>query len=509
MIVTAFNPDVLDLEKSYLQQSYDVQTAQIVVRNNQRYNPNDRILIGLPGLANSEIVTVATPVADGISLPISPTLFQHEADAPVYQLQFDQVKFYRSQSGINGPFTLLAIENLDVTSEDLQTTYNDNASQPGYYYTVSMYNSSSGVESAQSDPIPAVTGWARNQVGYLVDQMYQELTDVTEDNLQRSEMIGYLNEVNDDLIMAAVRPYNFLYTREVFGRTAGSNTIPWPTDPITNENIMWKFDRMDYNYVDPTTNPITNITYTVEVAGSAYFRNRWATNDNGLATPQNVFATLASGGSLIVSSTYYYEITAIYPNGGETGPSVEVDAIPTVGSQQVTLSWSGIPGVTGYNIYRGINSGGELLLANVSESTTSFTDNGAANTGTQVPPSNTQNDRVQEIALDESQQTFNYYPASLSSSTAVWYLYYWTFFTQLISEGDYFQTPTIKIYKHYIAYKYYLKRAVIDPGYLQMSDRQFQQYTGEKIKYTGQNRRDVGTPRRFESPGRTRKSFRR
>lgn len=404
MNVTAFNPDVLDLEKSYLQQSYDVNTTILTVRNNQRFNANDRVLIGEPGLSSSEIVTVGAPPVDGITLPVSATLYQHEADAPVYQLQFDQVKFYLSTQGIAGPYTTLDIANLDVTSESLRTTYNHTASQPGYYYVVTMYNSISGVESAQSDPIPAVTGWARNQVGYLIDQMYQELSDVTEDNLSRSEMIGYLNEVNDDLTTAVVRPYSFLYKRQTFARAAASNTLAWPTDPTTGNNLMWKFDRMDYNFVDTITNPVTNTTYTVPVVGLAYFRNRYTSNEN---------------------------------------------------------------------------------------------DN------------TTQSDYIQEMALDESQQTFNYYPYSLTASPTVFYLYYWTFFIQLVSEGDYFQTPTIKIYKHYISYKYYLKRAVIDETYLQISDRQFQQYNGEKLRYAGQNRRDVGTPRRFESPGRIRKSFRR
>jgi hypothetical protein len=401
--IVAFNPDVESLEETFLAQSYTLGVTSIEVKNNQKFNLNDRILIGAPGLATSEIVTASTPNAHGTTLPIGATMFSHESDTPVYQLQFDQVRFYRSITGINGAYTVLATIGIDVTSNDFQTTYNDATAIVGYFYKVSVYNSISTVESSLSDPIPAVSGWARNQVGYLIDQVYQELTDVSEDNMPRSEIIGYMNEVNDDLQMQVVRPYNFLYTRQAFSRVASSNTLAWPVDASGN-NSMWKFDRMDYNFVDSTTTPVTNNTYTVEVVGLAYFRNRHITNENDTTT---------------------------------------------------------------------------------------------------------QSDQVQELALDESQKTFNYYPFSATSAPTVWYLYYWTTFNTIISEGNTIQTPTPKIYKHYIAYKYYLKRSVTDPSYLSIANIQFRDYTTEKIRYKGQDRRDIGSPRRFESEGRVRKSFRR
>lgn len=404
MIITLQNPTVDGLEKTYLSQSYNFGTTSIQVKNNQQFSANQRILLGEPGLAYTEVVTTGAVNADGITIAISSTLYAHEADTPVYLLQFDQGKFYYATS-INGTYTLLPNNpvNLDFTSEDLSTTYNDNNAQSGYYYKMTVFNSLSSVESAFTDPIPAISGWARNQAGYLIDQVYTELSDANEENLTRDEIFGYINEVNDDLTMQVVRPYNFLYTRKAFSRVAASNTLAWPKDSNGN-NSMWKFDRMDYNYVNNTTTPVTNTTQTVPVVDLAYFRNRWNSNEND---------------------------------------------------------------------------------------------------------TNTQDDVVQEMALDESQQTFNYYPYSLTSSNAVWYLYYWTFFTEINSEGNVLQTPTPKIYKHYISYKYYLKKAVTDPSYLTISKTHQQDYVFERARYKSQDRRDVGTPRRFGNEGWVRKSFRR
>ena len=402
MNIQAFNPSVDQLEKTFLAQSYNLGVTSVEVKNNQEFSTTQRVQLGEPGLAYTEIVTTGAPNANGTTLPIGATLFSHEADTPVYLLQFDQAKFYRSTTGINGTYTLLSAVNLDVTNGNLITSYNDLTSQTGYYYKTSMYNSGTTVESAQSDAVPA-GGWARNQVGYLIDQIYEEITDMTEDNMSRNELIGYFNEVNDDLIMQVVRPYNFLYTRKAFPRVAASNTLAWPTNSAGN-NCMWKFDRMDYNYVNTATTPVTNNTYTVETVGLAYFRNRHITNENDITT---------------------------------------------------------------------------------------------------------QDDMVQELALDESQHTFNYYPYSLTSSAAVWYLYYWSTFTEIVSEGNVIQTPTPRIYKLYTMYKYYLKRAVTEPAYLQIATQHLAQYTNEKTRYKSQDRRDAGSPRRFENQGYTRKSFRR
>lgn len=508
MIITLQNPSVDSLEKTYLSQSYNFGTVSIEVKNNQHFPANQRILIGEPGLAYSEVVTTGSPGANGTTLPIGTTLYAHEADTPIYLLQFDQAKFYYSSTGINGTYTLLPNNpvNLDFTSDDLETTYNDNSAQAGYYYKMTVYNSITSVESAFTDPIPAITGWARNQVGYLLDQIYTELSDANEDNLTRDELIGYLNEVNDDLTMQVVKPYNFLYTRQTFSRVAGSNTLAWPVDSAGN-NAMWKFDRMDYNYVDNTTTPVTNTTMTVPVVDLTYFRNRWVNNNSTAVTPTNLTAVLATGGSLAVGTQYYYLVTAVYGRGGETPGSLEAVTIPISGSQSITLNWSGVPNVAYYNIYRGTFSGGETLLTSTSMLT--YKDTGSITPGAQNPPTSnsTNDDVVQEMALNEAEHTFNYYPYSLTSSSTVWYLYYYSFFTEITTEGNVIQTPSPKIYKHYISYKYYLKKAVTEPNYLTIANKHQQDYVFERARYKSQDRRDVGTARSFHNAGWVTKSY--
>jgi hypothetical protein len=340
--------------------------------------------------------------------------------------------------------------------------------------------------------------------------MYIELSDANEDNLTRDEMLGYINECNDDILANTVKPLNILYQRTVLPRVAGANTLAWPTSS-NGLNSMWKFDRMDYNYIDDTTTPVTNTTFTVPIVDLPYFRNRWINNNATQATPSDLTAAIVAGGSLILGTGYYYVVTAVYQQGGETPGSLEAVTIPIAGYQSIELNWLGLPNVAYYNIYQGQFSGGETLLSSVPASITTFTDNGSLTPQAQSPPvtNSLNNDVIQEMALNEAEQQFDYYPASLTSSASVFYLYFWGFFNEIESEGDVIQFNTPKIYKHYISYKYYLKKAVTNPDYEIIYKQHQQDYVFERARLKQQDRRDSGTPRRFGNEGRVRKSFRR
>lgn len=276
MILTLFNPETIDLEKSYLMNPYSVGVNTINVKNADRFAVNDRIMVGEMGQEKTEVVTVTGTNADDSTLTIGTTLFSHEADTPVYRLRFDQVKFYRSTTGINGTYTVISTQNLDVDNANLTTIYDDTTGLATYYYKMTVYNSISAVESAFSDPIQG-SGYRRNQVGYVVDEILREVGDENEDHVTRGEILGHFNDVNDDLTIGVAKPYEFLKVRTTLNRTANTNYVNFPTDS-NGDQTMWKFDRMDYNFVDNTTNPVTNETYTLDVMSPEYFRNKFSDN---------------------------------------------------------------------------------------------------------------------------------------------------------------------------------------------------------------------------------------
>ena len=282
MILTLLNPDTTDLEKSYLNVAYSSGVATIEVKNNDRFATNGRIMIGEMGQEKTEVVTVSSVNANGTTVVVGTTVFSHEADAPVYILRFDQAKFYRSTTTSTGTYTLLATVNLDVDNANLSTLYDDTTGLTTYFYKMTVYHSISTLESAYSDPI-AGAGWRREQVGNIIDEILQEVSDQNEINVTRSELLGYFNDVNDDLQINVSKPYSFLSTYTTLGRVLNTNYVAFPVDS-NGKDTVWKFDRMDYNFTDTTVTPNINVTTTVTVVPNEEFRNRYSDNTVSSAT---------------------------------------------------------------------------------------------------------------------------------------------------------------------------------------------------------------------------------
>lgn len=276
MLIPVFNPETDDLEKSYLVDNYSENVTAIDIKNNNRFVANDRIMIGEQGQEKTEVVTVTSVNSNGTDMIIAATKFAHSSNDPVYKLRFDQVKFYRSTAGVSGPYSVISTQDLDVDNQDLETKYDDVSGLASYYYKFTFYHSVAANESADSDII-AGTGWRREQVGHIIDEILQEVSDPTESNISRSELLGYFNDVNDDLQLDNTKPPVFLKARTTFTRTANQNYIDYPTDAY-GKQTMWKFDRMDYNFTDSTTSPVTDTTLTITKMAADDFRNRYGDN---------------------------------------------------------------------------------------------------------------------------------------------------------------------------------------------------------------------------------------
>lgn len=267
MIIRAFNSETDQLEKSYLSDQVAVGATSLTVKNNDRFAANDRIMIGEMGREKTEIVTVSG-VSGGTVITTGATVFPHEADTPVYKLRFDQVKFYRSTTGSSGTYSLLATVAMDVDNELLETQYDDTTGTSAYYYKISYHHSVSTLESAQSDAFSG-GGYSRNTVGFVIDEILREVKDETELETSRTEILGWFNEVNDDLITRSSKPYDFLRTRTTLSTVASTETVDFPTD-------MWKFDRMDHLYQPDSS---TDLDYPVRVVSLEEFRVKSQDND--------------------------------------------------------------------------------------------------------------------------------------------------------------------------------------------------------------------------------------
>jgi hypothetical protein len=103
-----------------------------------------------------------------------------------------------------------------------------------------------------------------------------------------------------------------------------------------------------------------------------------------LGAPKNLSVSDGGGGGSLPAGSYYYVVTALDGDGGETTASNPV-SIPLAANHKAALTWNVVPNAAGYNVYRSNSSGTEVLLAGsalpVSQvaagtTTVSFTDDG-------------------------------------------------------------------------------------------------------------------------------------
>ncbi len=85
-------------------------------------------------------------------------------------------------------------------------------------------------------------------------------------------------------------------------------------------------------------------------------------------------------GGVLAAGTYYYVVTALGSVSGETISSSEIAVTTTGSTSSIAISWSAVPGASGYRVYRGTTAGGESLYY-APGNVLSFTD-----TGFGVPP---------------------------------------------------------------------------------------------------------------------------
>jgi hypothetical protein len=96
--------------------------------------------------------------------------------------------------------------------------------------------------------------------------------------------------------------------------------------------------------------------------------------------PASLVSTPSTVNGNLAAQQYFWEVTA-KTAAGETTASNEVNSTFTTATSSTALSWSSVTGATGYNVYRGVATGGENVLVG-SASTNSFTDSGSVVTAT-------------------------------------------------------------------------------------------------------------------------------
>lgn len=230
MYVIAYNPETTDLEKTIINKGTQAAATQFQVKNANKFAATQRILVGEMGRERSEILTVLSVTNTQITTTAG-AKFAHDADDPVYLLEYDQVRFYRSTTGVGGAFTLLTTVDIDVDNADLKTKYDDTTAIDSYFYQICYYDSVGADESERSSTIQA-TGYPEGSVGEAINDANNRVGKRLLDDFDIPAIIGIMNDVNYDMTTQAKRPYRFLKKDLDIDLIAGDEDFPYPADLI-------------------------------------------------------------------------------------------------------------------------------------------------------------------------------------------------------------------------------------------------------------------------------------
>jgi hypothetical protein len=300
MILVAYNPSTDNLEKSYLTSSYSVGVTSLLVRNSDNFSANDRILIGQLGNENSEVVTVSAVNSDKVTLTVGATKFPHSASDPVYVLRYDQIKFYRSTTTVDGDYTELATVNIDVDNDEGKTLYDDTGGLTSYFYKISFYHSLDAVESELSDPIPG-EGYGKKQVGTLINEFLVEVGDTAQEYITVPQSMGLINECNEDIIGQSRKPYRFLRTYADVDIDVDNDRISLTSAAFDPELI--KFDRAKYTNSLTTADETVGLIPMVSIEEMEYYKYSQTTLPNPLGVGIQVGAIDETTNELVLYPT--------------------------------------------------------------------------------------------------------------------------------------------------------------------------------------------------------------
>lgn len=238
------NPDLSRSEKTFLSADYSSGTI-LTVENNFGYANDDIAVVGDPGVENTEAKDVTSQTGNTI-INISAALkFSHNKSDTVYRYEYDQFEISRYRSA-----TWTVISFSTIQWDKRETLYIDDDGLTTDSYRYRLYNSASATASDYSPTIPA-TGFTRNQVGYMVNEVRKILQDINRRIIpDDAEIIRQFNKAQD-IIKAIRRDWWFLRKESAGQITTLINTRKYGLNTYLSD--LNQIDIVRFRYNDGST----------------------------------------------------------------------------------------------------------------------------------------------------------------------------------------------------------------------------------------------------------------
>lgn len=263
--ITIDLPQIKGNEETFSTASILAGGKALIVKNNNRFAQNDYVVVGKPGVEDTEITKISS-VAGNTTVNVAALKFPHPSKTLITYIPYNQVKIYRASSQ-TGTYTLIDTIDLDVDSPE-GTSFNDSGGDSTSWYKIVYYNETTEAESDESEPVPA-TGFTIYMLRSMVDDVLTLINDTDNKYITRDTV---KDKINHHQNMWWISPYKKRGLKEttILTTTAGQNYVALPAD----------FDKLDteysvnYKYEDETTST-EEIGY-LDVLNKAAFQTKYA-----------------------------------------------------------------------------------------------------------------------------------------------------------------------------------------------------------------------------------------
>lgn len=200
----------LNRERTFLTQAISAAAVTLTVKavDNNTWSDNDWVLVGEIGTQNAEILQINGAVTDGTSLTVDNAgaggaRFAHSVDEPVYRLDFNRIRFFRSATEDGAKTTLATI---DLQPENFETRYDDQVNTSGYGFAA-FVNSQTTAQSPYSAAIP-YTGQSAASLASMIKKV-RTLTDEQDDDfITDSQIKEAINDKQRDIVNERLWTFN-------------------------------------------------------------------------------------------------------------------------------------------------------------------------------------------------------------------------------------------------------------------------------------------------------------
>lgn len=250
-----------DREKTYLTAEVAAGATTLVTRgvNSDAWAQNDWIFVGEIGNPNAEVSRINGAVSNGSNLTVTGLKFAHAVDEPVYYIDFNKIRYYRSTT-VDGAKTLLATG--EIMPENIQSRYDDTSNTTGYAFA-QFYNSITGGLSQYSAPIP-YAGQPPDSLSAMISKVRQLTDEQTDDFISDETIKAALNDKQRDIInerlwtfdeitrSQSTVAYKFAYTQPSDIKTI--HTVRVRTLPLANIGQA-RWELLHWNTSQTSTTP--------------------------------------------------------------------------------------------------------------------------------------------------------------------------------------------------------------------------------------------------------------